>query len=304
MVPRGLLKEHFRLIAFLVQSVDLVLILLAGWAAYFLRFNRTTMPSAYVTALLIGIGVAFILLPLFQLYFSVRSHSMLSYLRRIAEAIGALAIALACLAFFTKSGEHYSRIWFVIWMGNSLIFLTLFRCSLVWLLHLMRSRGWNERRVIIVGASELGERLTVTIQDAVWTGFRVVSFIDDEILKKPNEIRGLPVLKTPEDIGAYLTHEDIDEMWLALPLQAEARVRAMLHDLRHHTVTVRYVLDIFGLDLLNHSVMDLAGFPVLNLRTTPMVGVSRVIKAIEDRVLAGLIFLLISPIFLLITLAV
>src|SRR3990167_9230631 len=278
MIPRGLLKEHFRLIALLVQSVDLLLIFLAGWVAYFFRFTHVQLPYSYMTALWMGMGVAFILFPLCQLYFSVRSKSIFSYLRRIAEAVGILAISLAGMAFFTKSGEHFSRIWFAIWMGNSLLFLTLFRCALLWMLHLMRAHGWNERRVVIIGAGALGARLAETIQDALWTGFHIVTFIDDEVARTSNLLKGIPVIQTPEEMSTYLTNEDIDEIWLALPLQAEAQVRTILHRVRHHTATVRYVLDVFGLDLLNHSVMDLAGFHVLNLRSTPMIGVNRLIK--------------------------
>jgi putative colanic acid biosynthesis UDP-glucose lipid carrier transferase len=69
-------------------------------------------------------------------------------------------------------------------------------------------------------------------------------------------------------------------------------------------MTTRFVLDIFGLDLLNHSITDVAGFPVLNIRSTPMMGVNRLVKAIEDRMVAGLILMLISPVLLLIAIAI
>ncbi len=113
-------------------------------------------------------------------------------------------------------------------------------------------------------------------------------------------------MKTPENISAYLNiaRQEVDEVWLALPLHAEKRVKEILHELRHDMVTTRFVLDIFGMDLLNHSLTSLAGFPVLNIRSTPMVGMSRVIKAIEDRLLAGCILLLISPLLIMIALAV
>jgi putative colanic acid biosynthesis UDP-glucose lipid carrier transferase len=96
-----------------------------------------------------------------------------------------------------------------------------------------------------------------------------------------------------------MTHE-IDEIWLALPLRAEARMKEILHQLRHLTIPTRYVLDIFSMDLLNHSISDVAGFPVLNIRSTPMVGLNRVIKAFEDRLLASLILIAIAPLMLII----
>jgi putative colanic acid biosynthesis UDP-glucose lipid carrier transferase len=58
------------------------------------------------------------------------------------------------------------------------------------------------------------------------------------------------------------------------------------------------------MDLLNHSITDVAGFPVLNIRTSPMKGVNRLVKALEDRLIAAMIMLLISPLMLLIAVGV
>ena len=170
----------------------------------------------------------------------------------------------------------------------------------------MRSKGWNERRVIIIGAGDLGEKLAETVQQALWTGFRIIGVFDDNASDKPKQIAGISVLQMPSDIGAYLSLQTkpIDEIWLALPLGAEARVKELLHELRHHTISIRFVLDFFGMDLLNHSITDLAGFPTLNLNASPMVGINRVTKAIEDRIVAAVILLCISPLLILIAIGV
>ncbi len=168
----------------------------------------------------------------------------------------------------------------------------------------MRSRGLNERRVVIMGAGDLGIKLAETVQQALWTGFRIAGFMDDHAANKHADIHGIPVLQTPEDMGVYMKTHAIDEVWLALPLRAEARMKEILHDLRHHTISTRFVLDIFGLDLLNHSLTELAGFPVLNICSSPMMGVNRLVKAVEDRIVAAAILLLISPLLLVLAIAV
>ena len=182
--------------------------------------------------------------------------------------------------------------------------LISFRCLILLTLRLMRSHGLNERRVVILGAGELGKKLAETVQQALWTGFRIVTFLDDDVSLKPSLIQNIPLTQTPNDLGIYLTNESIDEIWLALPLRAEARVKAILYELRHHTINTRFVLDIFGLDLLNHSITDVAGFPVLNIQSTPMIGVNRLVKALEDRLFAFLFLVLLSPLFIFIALIV
>jgi len=49
------------------------------------------------------------------------------------------------------------------------------------------------------------------------------------------------------------------------------------------------VPDIYGFHLLNHSVTEVAGLPVISLTETPMSGVNRVVKAIEDYTLAAVL---------------
>jgi len=87
-------------------------------------------------------------------------------------------------------------------------------------------------------------------------------------------------------------------------LKAEDRVKEILYDLRHSTATIRFVPGIFGFRLLNHSVTEVAGMAVLDLSATPMVGLNRAVKAVEDRVLALLILVLVSPLMVFLALGV
>ena len=59
-------------------------------------------------------------------------------------------------------------------------------------------------------------------------------------------------------------------------------------------VTVRWVPDLFTFHLINHSMSDFAGMPVLNLSGTPLYGLNRAVKWLEDKILASLILLLVT----------
>lgn len=304
MLPKGLLKEYSRLISMMTRCADMLNIGIAGWLAYIVKFDTMMVSSLYLIAILIGILFTPIVFSFFDIYESVRGKSFIGHFVNLLQAMSVMSLLLAGLAFFTKSGEAFSRAWFAAWMLIAFALLILMRCSLLLCLHFMRSRGLNERRVVIMGANELGIKFANTVQQALWTGFRIVTFIDDHAQTKPKCIHDIPVIQTPADLGHYLRKEAIDEIWLALPLCDEARVKAILFELRHHTITTRFVLDIFGLDLLNHSITDVAGFPVLNIRSTPMMGMNRLVKAMEDRLLALMILLIISPLLVIIAIGV
>jgi putative colanic acid biosynthesis UDP-glucose lipid carrier transferase len=78
----------------------------------------------------------------------------------------------------------------------------------------------------------------------------------------------------------------------------------VLNALRHSTANIRLVPDWFTLKLLNHGVSEVVGIQMLDLSTSPITGETRVIKAVQDFVLATVILLLISPLLLAIALAI
>lgn len=306
MLPKGLLKEYSRTLALILRGIDMCAVVVGGLCAYFYKFHDLSLPSSYINALLVGSVLTVIIFPFSHIYDSMRGQEFWVTIKKIIQALITVWIVLAGLAFITKTGTEFSREWFFCWAISAFAFLTIFRINMILVLRLMRSYGWNERKVIIIGAGELAERLVSTIARAHWTGFRVTTIIADNVENNFTRIDGIPVIKTPSDLDAYFKSEKekTDEIWIALPLGAEERVKELLHELRHHTIFIRYILDIFGLGLLNHSVTSLAGFPTITLNSSPMVGLSRVIKAIEDRILSALILVLISPLLMLIALAV
>ena len=304
MLPKGLLKEYAGILAMLIRGVDMATVFAAGWLAYVYKMGSLNLTSAYFGALMIGVAMTPLVFSFFNIYSSIRGKGYLNHFLGLWRSVAVMALLLAGFAFFTKSGETYSRAWFGIWMSLTCVMLALVRCGVIFCLHYMRARGLNERRVVILGAGTLGVRFAKTVQEALWTGFRIVTFMDDQAEQKPKTIQSIPVIQTPSDLGEYLRRETIDEFWLALPLRAEARVKEILYELRHYTITTRFVLNIFEMDLLNHSITDVAGFPVLNIRTSPMKGVNRLVKALEDRLIAAMIMLLISPLMLLIAVGV
>lgn len=305
MLPKGLMKEYSLLLAMLIRILDTLMVVGAGWVSYYERFGYgQQLPLSYLLALAISLFITPLLFSFCNVYHSIRGEGFFKHIFSLIQAVFMTGMVLAGLSFFTKSGEIYSRTWFVLWMMNAGLFLILCRCAILLFLRFMRSQGLNERTVVILGAGELGIRLAETVQQALWTGFRIVTFMDDRAYLKPKQLRSIPVIQVPDALSDYLAQHKIDEIWLALPLSAELRVKKILYELRNHTITTRFVLDIFGMDLLNHSITDIAGLPVLNIRSTPMVGINRIIKAIEDRVFAALILLLIGPLFLFIAIGV
>lgn len=302
MIRRGLLKEHSSILNAVLHAIDWAAIVFAALAAHRLYLGDWNLPAVYGVVIGIVVILAALLFPRFNLYQAWRGASLFDEVRAMTLAWALVLFMLFAFAFTTKMGILFSRGWIGIWSllgwGALVGGRTLLRASLRWL----RSHGFNQRSIVIVGAEGLGEEVTRRLLASPWTGLQVVGFFNASSATHAEP--GVPVLGSLQDVAAYVEGGRIDQVWIALPLKEQDKVESLLYALRHSAVDIRFIPDIFGFRLLNHSVTEVAGFPVMNLSATPMVGVNRLVKALEDRLLALLILLLISPLMLLIALGV
>lgn len=305
MFYKGLLKEHMLVLSWITKLIDLVLFLVAGLLAFYFQFQHLYFDQLYITAFAF---TALLILPIFSffsVYKSFFDQSLLKYLGSLYLAIISVMILLAAIAFITKTGSYFSRAWFCIWTANAIVLLTIFRLLLWYILQIMRKHGWNQRRVIIIGTGTVGQSLVKYIHETFWSGFKVVSVFDDNPAQNNIvSICDVSVKKTPSNIEEYVRKYAIDEIWIALPLKAESKIKEIVKALRQDVITIRYFPDMFGLDLLNYSVTEIFGMSAINIVSSPMIGINRIVKAIEDRVLALLILLSLSPFMLIIAILV
>jgi len=301
---QGVLKQHASTVKLALYVSDWLAIGLAARFAYWFYLGDEGMPERYLAAILIGLLLAGVFFPRFGLYQTWRSGSIIDEVKNISLAWGALLLGLMTLAFTTKLGAEYSRGWLASWAVFGWIFLMVGRAMLRFVLRLARAHGFNQRHIVIVGGADLGSELVARISAAPWMGLNVVGFFRGDETERGDGIPGVPSLGKLEDVAQFVQERDVDQVWIAMALRDEEKVQWILHELRHSTVDIRFIPDMFGMRLLNHSVMDLSGLPVLNLSISPMSGVNMLLKAIEDRVLALVILLLISPIMLIIAIGV
>uniref|UniRef100_UPI002607A365 undecaprenyl-phosphate glucose phosphotransferase n=1 Tax=uncultured Pseudoalteromonas sp. TaxID=114053 RepID=UPI002607A365 len=148
--------------------------------------------------------------------------------------------------------------------------------------------------VVVIGDGNVANRMVAKVYNSPWTGYRIVGSFGDEPLTDCN------LLGDFNEIENYINEhcEEIDQIWIALPLSDELLVEQILHGLRNATQTIRYIPDMRGFRLINHSVSDIAGMPVINLSMSPISGSNQLLKSLEDKFLSGIILLMISPILI------
>jgi putative colanic acid biosynthesis UDP-glucose lipid carrier transferase len=195
-------------------------------------------------------------------------------------------------------------VWSIVWIVGGFSAHLALRLSIRLLLRALRRRGYNLRHIVIVGAGKLGQDIAERLGQTRWSGLVVRGYYDDNADLRGRTVKGLPVLGTVDQVVGDLERAPVDQLWIALPLRAEDRIRELLVALRALSVQVRFVPDIFNFTLLHHSFSEIAGLPVINLTDTPLEGVNLALKNAEDFVLSMLILLLASPLLLLVAIGV
>ncbi len=292
---RGLLKEFASIWSALLQMVDLLVVALSGMIAGELYLQPDQVFSrGYLQLLAVSLLLAVIVFNKFGFYSAWRNSSLASEMRTVSVGWATVMVALTLFFFLTKSGAEFSRVWAVLWFGLGLCGLLVVRFVLRQFLRWLRRNGYNQRKILIVGKDPLMDDLATRLSKAPWMGLSVVGC---EPLAIQTDVDGAVMNARINDLG-------VDQVWIALPLKDEPVVQAVIAALSLSPVEIRYVPDLFGFRLFSHSVSEVAGLPVINLSSTPMEGFNRVVKEIEDRVLAMLILLLISPLLLAIAIGV
>lgn len=304
MTSRSLLKENAGLLEIIQRLLDPLLVVASGVALYAAQFESLDLLRNYVFLLITGFLLCLIVFPFFELYRPQRGASLWVETQSLASAWAILFVGLIVVLFATKTSTEFSRLWIGQWAVAGFVTLVVFRLLLRGGLRLFRGHGFNLRYVAIAGAGELGRDVARRLADSPWTGLKVVGFYDDNPEKQRQTFEGIEVRGDLNRIPQEVTALAIDQVWIALPLQHDKPVQSLVSQLARLPVQVTFVPDIYGVKLLNHSIAEVAGLPVIHLMESPLSGVKGIVKTIEDKIVAGLVLLVASPLMMLIALAI
>jgi putative colanic acid biosynthesis UDP-glucose lipid carrier transferase len=113
-------------------------------------------------------------------------------------------------------------------------------------------------------------------------------------------------IKTIKDneFDALLGSSELDGVWITLSLSNINYLDKLKVIFQNASVPVRYVPDVSALRIINNSVANIEGIPVISLTDSPMYGFNLVLKWLEDKMLSLAILIISSPLLILTAIAV
>jgi len=160
----------------------------------------------------------------------------------------------------------------------------------------------NASNCLILGTGQLAEYVYSRINSNPWLTEAAVGMVslapDSSEREDPN------VIGTIDELDELIEKNDIRSVYIAVPLESSPVIEKVYFDLLDCNVDIHWAPNIFALPLINHSVKEFSGIPILTLSETPLIGTHTLLKAIEDKFLASVVLILSSPILLVAAIAV
>lgn len=254
--------------------------------------------------------IALLAIVIFQLiggvsdfYRSWRGMSLFKELLGFVKNWSLSAIITVIIMLFTGGLEYFNidDSSFLLWYFLVLIFGCLARYLIRLTINSLRSMGYNTRNVVIVGRTLPGVHLAKSLTSAPWLGLLLKGFYsssESTITSQDNVVYDADVtfLGSIDQMIMDAKSGDIDKIYIALPMKNEKEIKKIMHELADTTCSVMLVPDLFSLEILKHRSEEVNGIPVLSLCDTPLTGLNRIIKRLEDIVLSVIILIFISPV--------
>ncbi len=156
----------------------------------------------------------------------------------------------------------------------------------------------DSHRYVIVGANELGAELKHRASRDPQRQF--MGYFDDRTIDRlPTGCRS-HFLGSYEKVIQYVKANQIDAVYITLPVATNPRMRALIRELRDTTVSVYVVPLIMFLDTIQARMSEIEGMPIVSVYDTPLDGINAIHKRFMDIVVSSFILLMIWPLLLLI----
>jgi putative colanic acid biosysnthesis UDP-glucose lipid carrier transferase len=271
-MPQGMSKY----INLIILIGDLVLLNLSIFLAFHLHLNQSESLFSVFFDLIIIINLLWLLIAVFNKNYNYNSRFIgLSIIKKLLFSIVFLFLLIGSYLFVNKT-SYYSSELLITTFGFILLFITFWRVLCIISLKFYRSKGYNFRRVIIVGYGELAEDMRSYFKIHPENGFKFLGFFS-------NSASSMKVRGRFEDVKTFSQTHKIDEIYCCLPYTNFELVKDLVEFGENNLIKVKLIADYRGLATKGFELQKYDHIPVLNVNAIPLDEIkNRLAKRIFD----------------------
>ena len=285
-----MLKRHSQILMIVLFALDMAITMLAWISAYFLRFDvqfvemthSAHAPLAeYLHLLPLALPVCAVVYHYCRLYVPRRESTFGNELLEVGKANLVLFFLVVTLANL-YAPTVYSRVFFATFVAVNFVLVSLERTTARALLRWARSRGWNVRYALVVGAGKAAQNLVETLARNTWTAIHPIGYLDSNSARVGRAIDGVEILGSYDDVAEIARDRKVDQVFFALPYRDLLRLEDLVEKVGPEMMDIRIVPDFFSFRTLHSNFGEIDGVPVLSLQESPLVGINMLMKRVTD----------------------
>ncbi|MDQ0660068.1 undecaprenyl-phosphate glucose phosphotransferase [Paenibacillus sp. W2I17] len=307
-----MIRRNQRFLTQLYIAADFGVIQLSFLLAWWLKFesdlltNQNPLPiEKYMMWSLVYAALAIITGLMSSLYIAKRKKRFVDELWRILQSHGIAFFMLLSLMFFFKE-VNISRAYLAMYMIGNVSFTLFYRYIVKVQLKRLRKKGFNRQFVLILGAGSLGKRFYDNLRNYPELGYEVTGFMDDyRHWDESEQKRYKPILGRIDELEEFLSTHLVDEVILALPLDAHDKYSHIINVCEKAGVRTLIIPDFFDYLPARPHFDNFAGMPMINVRDIPLdIAVNRLMKRTFDILFSLTAIILTSPVMLVVAVGV
>ncbi|MCG9132600.1 undecaprenyl-phosphate glucose phosphotransferase [Candidatus Poribacteria bacterium] len=271
----------------------------SGWTPEALALHKGGTPPLDDYFRLIPLMAIIWLLTLKTLgLYQPESNATLSAFWTLCKAAGIALIATLAALFFIYHHDAYSRWVMLLASGLSLVWLFLGRLVLQRFRQAIHAQGVGVSRVALIGYDAQSENFINALKAKPNSGYELVGIVTEKV---DTDDSAMPYLGESEDILMLVQAHQLDTLFISSPAVPNDAILQILHVCEGVPVQINVLPELSEFISSGTAITFFQGIPVLQLRETPMQGVSGIIKRLIDIAFSVFALIVLSPVMLTIT---
>ncbi|MFA4966605.1 MAG: sugar transferase [Candidatus Margulisiibacteriota bacterium] len=291
--------------------VDALLVYFSFILAYYLRFSAEAgfFPVErvgfrnYSETLLLIVVLWLAIFRLIGLYDEKRSGDFIDDIATLLLAV--LVSAFTLLGFlFLYRGLWFSRLVIINAAAISFLLLMAQRGIVRFFKRWTLSLGMGIKRILIIGAGEMGQTLALKLKTDKALGGSPIGFLDDDAAKRNKKYHEVPVLGEISNAKQIIKTENINEIVFATTSLPYRKILDIITECEVLNVSFKIVPGILELIASRVNIEEMGGIPLITVTEIGLTGFNAFMKRMVDIISSAALLVILSPVFLLITILI
>ena len=279
-----MIKDNQKKLNHIHVLLDAAVIILSYTLAWFIIVSgkvvpltvKVLKPQVYFAALIFIVPLYLVLYGCFHLYAPKRIQGRRSEFANICKAN---VIGLMLFTFILFGGRRFiihfglfSTRMILAFFGINIILLEAERMAIRLFLRSLRTNGYNQKHVLLIGYSRAAEGFIDRVSLNPEWGYHIQGILDDH-KEQGYAYRQGQGLGTTGNLEGFLAANTLDEIVITLSIREYANLEQIVAACEKSGVHTKFIPDYNNIIPTIPYMEDLQGLPVIHIRHVPLTGV-------------------------------